>query len=61
MTQGDPTLAQTSNQHIGRFPQNKEIAFGYDLIIIGDVPSGKFSTDEIKLIEELVLVTGPRQ
>ena len=58
MTQGDPTLAQTSNQHIGRFPQNKEIAFGYDLIIIGDVPSGKFSADEIKLIEELVKERG---
>ncbi|MFP6872105.1 MAG: hypothetical protein VCA55_01230 [Verrucomicrobiales bacterium] len=54
MTQGDPTLAQTSRQHIGRFPQDKETAFGYDLIIIGDVPAGKFTTDEIKLIEELV-------
>ena len=58
MTQGDPTLAQTSSQHIGRFPQNKETAFGYDLIIIGDVPAGKFTTDEIKLIEELVKERG---
>ncbi|MCP4849366.1 MAG: hypothetical protein GY899_15610 [Verrucomicrobiaceae bacterium] len=58
MTQGDPTLAQTSHQHIGRFPQNKETAFGYDLIIIGDVPAGKFTTDEIKLIEELVKERG---
>jgi hypothetical protein len=58
MTQGDPTLAQTSRQHIGRFPQNKETAFSYDLIIIGDVPAGKFTTDEIKLIEELVKERG---
>ncbi len=58
MTQGDPTLAQTSRQHIGRFPQNKETAFSYDLIIIGDVSAGKFSADEIKLIEELVKERG---
>ena len=58
MTQGDPALAGSSPRHISRFPQNKEDAFEYDLIILGDVPAGYFKTEQIELIHEMVRERG---
>ena len=54
MTQGDPALAGSSPRHIGTLPTNKEDLFKYDLIILGDVPSGYFSNEQIELMDELV-------
>ena len=58
MTQGDPALAGSSPRHIGSLPTNKEDLFKYDLVILGDVPSGYFNTDQIELIDELVKERG---
>ena len=58
MTQGDPALAGSSPRHIGTLPTNKEDLFKYDLIIIGDVPSGYFSNEQIELMDELVKERG---
>ena len=58
MTEGDPALAGSSPRHIGTLPTNKEDLFKYDLIILGDVPSGYFNTDQIELIDELVKERG---
>ena len=58
MTQGDPALAGSSPRHIGTLPTNKEDLFKYDLIILGDVPSGYFSNEQIELMDELVKERG---
>lgn len=49
-----PEVARNSNEHIDRFPANREDAFQYDLVILGDVDAGFFSEDELALLEELV-------
>jgi len=58
MTQGVPALAGSSPRHIGTLPTNKEDLFKYDLIILGDVPSGYFSNEQIELMDELVKERG---
>ncbi|MCH8046194.1 MAG: hypothetical protein IID44_20980 [Planctomycetes bacterium] len=58
MTQGDPALAKTSPQHLGRFPQVKKDAFRFDLIILGDVPASYFNATQMELIEDLVKIHG---
>ena len=49
-----PEVARNSNEHIDRFPNNREDAFQYDLVILGDVEADFFSEDELTLLEELV-------
>ncbi|MEO0474470.1 MAG: hypothetical protein AAF085_00680 [Planctomycetota bacterium] len=49
-----PEVARNSAEHIERFPNNREDAFQYDLVILGDVDSGFFSDEEFGLLEELV-------
>ena len=49
-----PEVVRNSNEHIDRFPANREDAFQYDLVILGDVDAGFFSEDELALLEELV-------
>lgn len=49
-----PEVARNSNEHIDRFPNNREDAFQYDLVILGDVEADFFSDDELNLLEELV-------
>lgn len=58
MTQGDPSLAASSPQHIARFPQDPQEALRYDLIIVGDVPASYFNTTQVDLIETLVKERG---
>lgn len=47
-------FARNSPEYIERFPSKREEAFKYDLIILGDVDSQFFTTDELNLMEELI-------
>ena len=49
-----PEFARNSPEHIERFPSKREEAFKYDLVILGDVDSEFFSTEELVLLEELI-------
>ena len=49
-----PEVARNSNEHIDRFPNRREDAFQYDLVILGDVDSTFFGEDELALLEELI-------
>ncbi|QDT59311.1 VWA domain containing CoxE-like protein [Stieleria bergensis] len=49
-----PEVARNSTEHIERFPNNREEAFQYDLVILGDVDAAFFTDDEFGLLEELV-------
>lgn len=49
-----PELARNSPEHIERFPSNREEAFKYDLVILGDVDAEFFSPEELGLLEELI-------
>lgn len=49
-----PEVARNSAEHIERFPNNREDAFQYDLVILGDVDSAFFSDEEFGLLEELI-------
>jgi len=49
-----PEIARNSDEHIERFPNNRDDAFKYDLVILGDVDAKFFSDEEFALLEELV-------
>ncbi len=49
-----PEVARNSAEHIERFPNLREQAFQYDLVILGDVDAAFFSDEEFGLLEELV-------
>ena len=49
-----PEIARNSPEHIERFPNDREEAFKYDLVILGDVDSSFFKEDELDLLEQLV-------
>jgi hypothetical protein len=49
-----PEVARNSDEHIERFPNQREDAFQYDLIILGDVDATFFNDDELRLVNELV-------
>lgn len=49
-----PEVARNSPVHIERFPDRREEAFQYDLVILGDVDAGFFTNDEFAILEELV-------
>lgn len=49
-----PEIARNSTEHIERFPSNREDAFQYDLVILGDVDSAFFSDEEFGVLEELI-------
>lgn len=49
-----PQIARNSPDHIERFPNKREEAFKYDLVILGDTDSAFFSEEELELLEELI-------
>ena len=49
-----PEVARNSTEHIERFPNQREDAFQYDLIILGDVDAAFFNDDELRMLNELV-------
>lgn len=54
----DRDFAQEGNTPIARLPRTKEEFEVFDLIIIGDVPSGFFSPEQLRLIAEQVAERG---
>ena len=67
-TRAQPEIAQNSTEYIARFPETREEAFKYDLVILGDVEAAFFSADAFLRLEELVkerggsllMLSGPR-
>ena len=57
-TRSQPELAQNSSEYIAEFPEDREEAFSYDLVILGDVDSSFFSTEAFLRLEELVRERG---
>ena len=57
-TRSGPEIAHSSSEYIARFPERREEAFKYDLVILGDVDSEFFSADEYLRLEELVRERG---
>lgn len=53
-TNAGPEVARNSADFIERFPNIREKAFQYDLVILGDVDASFFSEEELGLLEELV-------
>ena len=49
-----PEVARNSSEHVERFPNSREDAFQYDLVILGDVDASFFSEEELSLLEELI-------
>ena len=49
-----PEVARNSPEHIERFPNEREDAFQYDLVILGDVDASFFTDEELTLLEELI-------
>jgi hypothetical protein len=49
-----PEIARNSPEHIERFPNKREEAFKYDLVILGDVDAKFFTPEELGLLEELI-------
>ena len=53
-TRAQPEMARNSTEYIARFPENREEAFDYDLVILGDVVSSFFTPEAFMRLEELV-------
>ena len=57
-TRSGPDIARNSTEYIARFPDRRDEAFKYDLVILGDVDSNFFTGDEFLRLEELVKKRG---
>ena len=53
-TRAGAAIARNSTEYIARFPERREDAFKYDLVILGDVNAEFFTGDEFLRLEELV-------
>lgn len=53
-TRASAEMANNSSEYIARFPELREEAFKYDLVILGDVDAGFFTGEELLRLEELV-------
>jgi len=53
-TRAGPAIARNSTEYIARFPERRDDAFKYDLVILGDVDAEFFTGDEFLRLEELV-------
>lgn len=57
-TRAKPQIAKNSSEYIEKFPELREDAFKYDLVILGDVDGdpkdGFFKGDELNILEELI-------
>jgi uncharacterized membrane protein len=57
-TRSQPELAQNSSEYIAEFPEDREEAFAYDLVILGDVDSKFFSAEAFQRLDELIRERG---
>ena len=58
MTEGDPKLADISDDFIADFPKEIADALAFDLVILGDVDSTKFNARQMELMDKLVKESG---
>ena len=58
LTEGDPKLADISDDYLAEFPSEVGDALAFDLIILGDVDSSKFDARQLELMEKLVRESG---
>ena len=49
-----PEVARNSTEHIERFPNEREDAYQYDLVILGDVDASFFTEEELGILEKLI-------
>ena len=64
----DRDFAQEGNLPLARLPRSPEEFAAYDLVVLGDVPAGFFSPEQLEMLRELVssrgagllLLAGPR-
>lgn len=57
-TRATAAMANSSSEYIARFPNKREDAFKYDLVILGDVDAKFFTPDEFARLEELIRERG---
>ncbi len=57
-TRAQPGLAQSSSEYIASFPETREDAFAYDLVILGDVNAAFFTAEAFLRLEELIKERG---
>jgi len=57
-TRARPEMARNSSEYIAHFPETREEAFKYDLVILGDVDAEFFSAEAFGRLEELVKERG---
>ena len=53
-TRAKADMARSSSEYLERFPETREDAFKYDLVILGDVDAEFFSAEAFSRLEELV-------
>ena len=53
-TRAKPEMARNSTEYIANFPETREEAFKYDLVILGDVDAEFFTADAFLRLEELI-------
>jgi len=58
MTEGDRDLAKASDRYLAIFPEEAAKAYGFDLVILGDVPASTFAPAQLKRMEQLVRERG---
>lgn len=54
MTEGDKDLARYSEEYVSEFPEDATKAFNFDLVILGDVPSTYFNSNQFARMEQMV-------
>jgi len=57
-TRAQPELARSSSEYIAQFPEDRDEAFSYDLVILGDVDASFFSVEAFQRLEELIKERG---
>lgn len=58
LVSADRDFAQEGDRPIARLPRSPEEFAAYDLIVIGDVPAGHFSPDQLETIRDVVATRG---
>lgn len=53
-SRGKAEMARNSSEYIERFPETRDEAFKYDLVILGDVAADFFTGEELSVLEQLI-------
>jgi len=58
MTEGDRDLPKANDRYLATFPEEAAKAYGFDLVILGDVPATYFTKAQLERMEQLVRERG---